>query len=298
MLSSNQIVQSELFGSNGFEDTKSREFEGLPEEIFEVINKKNQAIDSLEKEREKLLQENYDLRRSVDSRRHWQKIAEEYDEEVSKLTKDNQLLEGKIGRLEVKMEKQERNARNICEENERLEQQVEKLSRDMQNEVFIKNSTINLLNEELKDKKDEIHFMNITNEKLSKDLDQAEALINRLKDQWKEEEKQLEDLIKKLLDDNKYLQEIEYLREDVTQEKLKNQDLIEELNRLQKENEDLKLKALHLQPGRSLLDELSEANIKADKFTQTENDYDEGEYSQESDLGYASFLRPSAKRET
>ncbi|WP_353280598.1 hypothetical protein [Wolbachia endosymbiont (group B) of Cyclophora punctaria] len=270
MLNSNQIAH----GSNDFEDTTSREFAHFPEEVFEISSEENQVIDSSESTIENLQQENFDLKQKVELHRHYKERAEEYYEEVSQLTEDKQTLEGKIKRLEVTMEKQERNARNIYEENERLEQQLEKLEGCLRNEVSIKNSTINLLNEELKDQKDEIHFMNITNQKLNKDLDQAETLINRLKDQSEEKEKQLEDLIKNLTDDNKYLQEVEYLRGDVNQEKLKNHDLIEELNRLQKENDDLKLKTLHFQPGKSLLDDFSEANIKADKFTQTENDYD------------------------
>lgn len=286
MLNSNQIAHV----SNSCEDTTSRGFEDLPEEVFEISSEENQVIDSSESKIENLQQENFDLKKNLELQKHYKKIAEESDEEVIELTREIQTLEGKIKSLKVTMEKQERKVRNTCEENERLEQQVEKFKKDLEDESRTKNSTINLLNEELKDKKDEIHFMNITNEKLNKDLDQAETLINRLKDQSEEKEKQLEDLIKNLTDDNKYLQEVEYLRGDVNQEKLKNRNLIEELNRLQKENEDLKLKILHLQPGRSLLDELSEAKIKADKFTQTENGYDKGEYSHESDLGYASFL--------
>ncbi|WP_264337516.1 ankyrin repeat domain-containing protein [Wolbachia endosymbiont (group B) of Dolichovespula media] len=290
MFSSKQVVQYNLFGSNVLEGISSCKFAHFPEEVFEISSEENQVIDSSESTIENLQQENFDLKQKVELHRHYKERAEEYYEEVSQLTEDKQTLEGKIKRLEVTMEKQERNARNIYEENERLEQQLAKLEGCLRNEVSIKNSTINLLNEELKDQKDEIHFMNITNQKLNKDLDQAETLINRLKDQSEEKEKQLEDLIKNLTDDNKYLQEVEYLRGDVNQEKLKNHDLIEELNRLQKENDDLKLKTLHFQPGKSLLDDFSEANIKADKFTQTENDYDKGAFSQESDLGYASFL--------
>lgn len=285
MLNSNQIAH----GSNDFEDTTSREFSHFPEDVFEISSEENQVIDSSESKIENLQQQNFDLKQKVELHKHYKERAEEYYEEVSQLTEDKQILEGKIERPEVKMDQQERNARNIYEGNERLEQQLEKLEGCLQNEVSINNSTINLLNDELKDKKDEIHFINITNEKLNKDLDQAEALISILKDQSEEKEKQLEDLMK-LPDDNKYLQEIKYLRGDVNQEKLKNRDLIKELNRLQKENEDLKLKILHRQPGRSLLDELSEAKIKADKFTQTENGYDKDECSHESDLGYASFL--------
>ncbi|MFT4328102.1 MAG: ankyrin repeat domain-containing protein [Wolbachia pipientis] len=286
MLNSNQIAHV----SNGCEDTTSRRFKGLPEEVFEISSEENQVIDSSESKIENLQQENFDLKKNLELQKHYKKIAEESDEEVIELTRKIQTLEGKIKSFEVTMEKQERKARDICEENERLEQQVEKLKKDLEDESRTKNSTIHLLNEELKNEKGYTSYMNIQIKELNQDLDQAKALINRLKERLEEKEKQLEDLIKNLTDDNKYLQEIEHLIGDVNKEKLKNRNLIEELNRLQKENEDLKLKILHLQPGRSLLDELSEAKIKADKFTQTENGYDKGEYSHESDLGYASFL--------
>ncbi|WP_265415507.1 ankyrin repeat domain-containing protein [Wolbachia endosymbiont of Diaphorina citri] len=290
MLNPNQIEHV----SNGFEDTTSREFEGLHEEIFEDINKENSVIDNLESKIEDLQQENFDLKRNLGLHKHYKQIAEEDNEVVIALTRKIQTLEGEIKMLKVTMEKDEREKRNICEEIERLEQQREELKGDLENKI----SRINTLKKKLKDQKDDIHFMNITNKKLNQDLDQAKALINRLKERLGEKEKQLEDLTKKLLDDNNYLQKIECLRDNLRfayrkldQEKFKNHDLIEELNRLQKAvNEDLKLKTLHPQPGRSLLDELDQADIKADKLTKTENDCDKGGYSQESDLGYASFL--------
>lgn len=69
-------------------------------------------------------------------------------------------------------------------------------------------------------------------------------------------------------------QELNHLRIHLNQEILKNQDLIGELNTLQKENVDLKFKLRQLQPGRSLSDELSRESTKADRFTQTEISYD------------------------
>jgi hypothetical protein len=78
---------------------------------------------------------------------------------------------------------------------------------------------------------------------------------------------------------------------------LEKQDLTRELSTLQKENEDLKLKALHFQPGRSPLDELSEVKIKANKLTQKEIHY-EDEFLDE---GYHSLFEQgkelSAKQE-
>jgi len=71
---------------------------------------------------------------------------------------------------------------------------------------------------------------------------------------------------------------------------LEKQDLTRELSTLQKENDDRKSKLLCFQPEMLLSNEPSEVKIKAGKFTQTENDYDKGECSQESDLGYASLL--------
>ncbi|QJT96564.1 ankyrin repeat domain-containing protein [Wolbachia endosymbiont of Diaphorina citri] len=284
ILNPNQIAHV----SNGFEDTTSRGFEGLPEEGFKVINEKNQVIDSLKSKIENLQQENFDLKKNLELQKYYKKRAEEYYEEVIELTREIQTLTGKIKRLEVTMEKQERKARNICEESEGLEQQVEKLKKDLEDESRTKNSTINLLNEELKDQKDEIHFMNITNEKLNKDLDQAETLINRLKNQSEEKEKQLEDLT--LASAQRYSLDINHLRSAFDQKVTENHYLTGELNILQKRYNLLKLQLQQSQSSRSLLDELSETNIEVEKFTKTENDCDKGGCSQESDLGYASFL--------
>ncbi|UPA55360.1 ankyrin repeat domain-containing protein [Wolbachia pipientis] len=293
MFNSKQVVQHSLFGSNGFKNTLSCEFEGLPEEVSEVINEKSQAIDSLESEREKLLQENCDLKRSIDSQKHYQEIAQEYDEEVSLLTKEKQIIERKIKDSEVKMEKLQNEIYKVQEENEELKQQVKKLDAELQ----IRNFQIHLLNQELKDKKDEIYFMNTANEKLNKDLDQDEVLMNQLKKKKKQLEDLVENFTKEFSDGNKDLSEIEHLRSYLNKKTLENQNLIRELSILQKENDDLKSKLLYLQQKRSLLDELSESNIKVDRFNQKENGYDKSGYNQKEiykedellDKGYDSF---------
>ncbi|WP_419215004.1 hypothetical protein [Wolbachia endosymbiont of Rhagoletis cingulata] len=100
MLNSKQVVQSSSLGG-----TSSYEFEGLPEEVFEVINEKSQAIDSLESEGEKLPQENCDLKRSVDLQKHYQKILEECYEEASELTTKKQTLAGKVKGLEAELQR-------------------------------------------------------------------------------------------------------------------------------------------------------------------------------------------------
>ncbi|WP_143688899.1 hypothetical protein [Wolbachia endosymbiont of Laodelphax striatellus] len=293
MLNSNQIAH----GSNGFEDTTSRGFEDLPEEVFEISSEENQVIDSSESKIENLQQENFDLKKNLELQKHYKKIAEEYYEEVIELTREIQTLEGKIKRLEVTMEKQERKARNICEENERLEQQVEKLKKDLEDESRTKNSTINPLNEELKNKKYDIYYMN---KEINQDLDQAKALINRLKERLEEKEKQLEDLTKELANAQRCSLDINHLRSAFDQKVTENHYLTGELSILQKRYNLLKLQLQQSQSSRSLLDELSETNIKADKLTQTENDCDKGECSQESDLGYASFfdgIKPESSSE-
>ncbi|WP_341810873.1 ankyrin repeat domain-containing protein [Wolbachia endosymbiont (group B) of Chesias legatella] len=278
MLNSNQIAHD----SNGFEDTTSRGFEGLLEEGFKVINEKNQVIDSLKSKIENLQQENFDLKKNLELQKYYKKRAEEYYEEVIELTREIQTLTGKIKRLEVTMEKQERKARNICEESEGLEQQVEKLKRDLEDESRTKNSTINLLNEELKNEKDNIYYINIEIKELNQDLDQAKALINRLKERLGEKEKQLEDLT--LANAQRYSLDINHLRSAFDQKVTENHYLTGELKMLHKKWNSLKLQLQQSQSSRSLLDELSETNIK------TENDCDKGGCSQESDLGYASFL--------
>lgn len=63
MFSLKQVVQYNLFGSNNLEGNSSCEFEDFPEELFEISNEENQAIDSLKSKIENLQQENFDLKK-------------------------------------------------------------------------------------------------------------------------------------------------------------------------------------------------------------------------------------------
>ncbi|MGL9726048.1 MAG: hypothetical protein ACR5KV_05370 [Wolbachia sp.] len=63
MFSSKQVIQYNLFGSNGLEGNSSCEFADFLEEVFEISSEENQAIDSLKSKIENLQQENFDLKK-------------------------------------------------------------------------------------------------------------------------------------------------------------------------------------------------------------------------------------------
>ncbi|WP_255563620.1 hypothetical protein [Wolbachia endosymbiont of Bemisia tabaci] len=63
MFSSKQVVQYNLFGSNGLEGISFCGFAHFPEEVFEISSEENQVIDSLESKIENLQQENFDLKK-------------------------------------------------------------------------------------------------------------------------------------------------------------------------------------------------------------------------------------------
>lgn len=177
MFNSKQVVQHSLFGSNDFKNTLSCEFEDFPEEIFEVGNKENSVIDNLESETEKLRQENFDLKKNLELQKHYEKIVEEYYEEVSELTTKKQTLAGKVKGLEAELQ---RKTKRLIENNrdiEQLKQKVEILLLETQN----KSDIIKNLNNQLKEAKNEIQLTDKINEELQQKLDLTEAELNRVR---------------------------------------------------------------------------------------------------------------------
>ncbi|WP_264682441.1 MULTISPECIES: coiled-coil domain-containing protein [unclassified Wolbachia] len=259
MFSLKQVVQYNLFGSNDLEGNSSCEFEDFPEEVFEISNEENQAIDSLKSKIENLQQENFDLKKNVELQKHYKKIVEEYYEEVSELNREMQTLEGKIKRLEVELQRRTRNLIENDQDIEQLKQKVEILLLETQN----KSDIIKNLNNQLKEAKNEIQLTDKINEELQQKLVLTEDELNRVRKESTVLINSIEDLKgdyeNQILEKEKELNDVRdqfciYLSEY--------KELFAEFNRLQKENESLKQKNFYISNEVSLADEINKENVR------------------------------------
>ncbi|WP_438456524.1 coiled-coil domain-containing protein [Wolbachia endosymbiont of Kerria lacca] len=259
MFSSKQVVQYNLFGSNGLEGISSCEFAHFPEEVFEISSKENQVIDSLESKIENLQQENFDLKKNVELQKHYKKRVEEYYEEVSELTREMQTLEGKIKKLEVKLQKRTRSLTENDQDIEQLKQKVEILLLETQN----KSDVIKNLNNQLKEAKNEIQLTDKINEELQQKLDLTEAELNRVRKESTVVINSIEDLKgnyeNQILEKKKELNDI---RDQLCIYLSEYKELFAEFNGLQKENESLKQKNFYISNEVSLADEINKENVR------------------------------------
>ncbi|WP_265030342.1 hypothetical protein [Wolbachia endosymbiont (group B) of Athalia cordata] len=259
MFSLKQVVQYNLFGSNDLEGNSSCEFEDFPEEVFEISNEENQAIDSLKSKIENLQQENFDLKKNVELQKHYKKRVEEYYEEVSELNREMQTLEGKIKRLEVELQRRTRNLTENDQDIEQLKQKIEILLLETQN----KSDIIKNLNNQLKEAKNEIQLTDKINEELQQKLVLTEDELNRVRKESTVLINSIEDLKgdyeNQILEKEKELNDVRdqfciYLSEY--------KELFAEFNRLQKENESLKQKNFYISNEVSLADEINKENVR------------------------------------
>ncbi|WP_241653905.1 coiled-coil domain-containing protein [Wolbachia endosymbiont of Nilaparvata lugens] len=259
MFSSKQVVQYNLFGSNGLEGISSCEFAHFPEEVFEIINEENQAIDSLKSKIENLQQENFDLKKNVELQKHYKKRVEEYYEEVSELTREMQTLEGKIKKLEVKLQKSTRSLTENDQDIEQLKQKVEILLLETQN----KSDVIKNLNNQLKEAKNEIQLTDKINEELQQKLDLTEAELNRVKKESTVLINSIEDLKgnyeNQILEKKKELNDI---RDQLCIYLSESKEIFAEFSSLHKENESLKQKNFYISNEVSLADEINKENVR------------------------------------
>ncbi|WP_338482757.1 MULTISPECIES: hypothetical protein [unclassified Wolbachia] len=259
MFSLKQVVQYNLFGSNDLEGNSSCEFEDFPEEVFEISNEENQAIDSLKSKIENLQQENFDLKKNVELQKHYKKRVEEYYEEVSELTREMQTLEGKIKRLEVELQRRTRNLTENDQDIEQLKQKVEILLLETQN----KSDIIKNLNNQLKEAKSEIQLTDKINEELRQKLDFTEDELNRVG----KESTVLINSIENLKGDyeNQILEkemELNDVRDQFCIYLSKYEELFAEFKRPQKEDESLKQKNFYISNEVSLADEINRENVR------------------------------------
>ncbi len=259
MFSSKQAVQYNLFGSNGLEGISSCEFAHFPEEVFEISSEENQVIDSLESKIENLQQGNFDLKKNVELQKHYKKRVEEYYEEASKLTREMQTLEGKIKKLEVKLQKRTRSLTENDQDIEQLKQKVEILLLETQN----KSDVIKNLNNQLKEAKNEIQLTDKINEELQQKLDLTEAELNRVRKESTVLINSIEDLKgnyeNQILEKKKELNDI---RDQLCIYSSEYKELFAEFSRLQKENENLKQKNFYISNEVSLADEINKENVR------------------------------------
>ncbi|WP_265029623.1 GumC domain-containing protein [Wolbachia endosymbiont (group A) of Philonthus cognatus] len=259
MFNSKQAAQYSSFSSDSLEGTSPCVFEGFPKEIFEISGEDNQVVSNLENEIEKLRQGNFDLKKNVKLQKHYKEITEEYYEEASKLTKEKQVLEGKVKGLEAELQRKTgkliENDKNI----EQLKQEVEISLLETQN----KNDVIKNLNDQLKDAKDEIQLVDKINEELQQKLNLAEAKLNRVR----KESTALIDSIKNLQGDY----ENQILEKEMELNDIRNQfyisssdykELFAEFSELRKENEGLKQKNFYISNEVSLADEINKENVR------------------------------------
>ncbi|WP_264705238.1 hypothetical protein [Wolbachia endosymbiont (group A) of Gymnosoma rotundatum] len=259
MFSFKQVVQYNLFGSNDLEGNSSCEFEDFPEEVFEISNEENQAIDSLESKIENLQQENFDLKKNLELHKHYKKTVEEYYEEVSKLTIKEQTLAGKVKGLEAELQRKTKKLIENNQDTEQLKQEVEILLLETQN----KSDVIKNLNDQLKNAKNEVQLTDKINEELQQKLNLAEAELSKVR----KESTALINSIENLKSDyeNQILEkekEFNDVRDQFSVHLSEHEELFVELNRLQKENESLKQKNFYVSNEVSLADEVNEENVR------------------------------------
>lgn len=259
MFSAKQVVQYNLFGSNGLEGISSCEFAHFPEEVFEISSEENQVIGSLESKIENLQQENFDLKKNVGLQKHYKKRVEEYYEEVSELTREMQTLEGEIKKLEVKLQKSTRSLTENDQDIGQLKQKVEISLLETQN----KSDIIKNLNNQLKEAKNEIQLTDKINEELQQKLDLTEAELNRVKKESTLLINIMEDLKgnyeNQILEKKKELNDI---RDQLYIYLSEYKELFAEFSSLQKKNKSLKQKNFYISNEVSLADEINKENVR------------------------------------
>ncbi|WP_425385045.1 ankyrin repeat domain-containing protein [Wolbachia endosymbiont (group B) of Schoenobius gigantella] len=284
--------------------------EKLEERMLEAYKKNKKLQQQVKRLNEDLQVNNHINNTNIELTKLNKKLELEVDSFLLQLNNtERELKDGK-----VTIEKLREELYKIHEENKRLEQKIKKsdeyqqeavevLYEYLQDDDSIDNSTINRLQNELKDKESKIQFTDTLNEQLQERLEQSVDLINWLTS----EKKYLENLVKELSPDNNKdspkSEEPTHIRSLLNQSKLENQDSIRELNILQKGNKDLKFKLQKHQPGRSSSEESSKTNTKVDRLTQTEIDYDRCECNQRGmhkkdellDEGYYSSFEQESK---
>ncbi|WP_343288994.1 hypothetical protein [Wolbachia endosymbiont of Encarsia formosa] len=236
MFNSKQVVQHSLFGSNGFKNTLSCEFEDFPEEIFEVGNKENQEINSLESKIEKL---------------HY--------EEISELTTKKQTLEGKVKVLEAELQRKTKKLIENNQDIEQLKQEVEILLLETQS----KTDVIKNLNDQLKNVKNEVYLTDKINEELQQKLNLSEDELSTVRKESIALMSSIGNL--KGVYENQILEkekEFNDVRDQFSVHLSEHEELFVEFNRLQKENENLKQKNLYISNEVSLADEVNEENVR------------------------------------
>ena len=247
---------NEVFESDTFNDEEEHKQggRGLEDRVAE-----------LEKENTYLKKENAELKS------HNTKIIQEVDEELSKLTEEKQDLAKEVTRLKAELKRKEKELAEKDKDIERLAQKVTVLEQSQKN----KNVEIIDLTNQLKDKENEIQSTNRINEELQKKLDQGETELSKLK----EKNTELINSTKIILETDNYekllveklKEKIDNLVKELNEVNIKNKDLEGELER---KNEDLERKIRQLEPGRSLVDEMSEVTTKVATSTQTEVEYE------------------------
>ncbi|WP_264686228.1 hypothetical protein [Wolbachia endosymbiont (group B) of Polyommatus icarus] len=170
-----------------------------------------------------------------------------------------QTLEGKIKRLEVKLQRRTRNLTENDQDIEQLKQKVEILLLETQN----KSDIIKNLNNQLKEAKNEIQLTDKINEELQQKLVLTEDELNRVRKESTVLINSIEDLKgdyeNQILEKEKELNDVRdqfciYLSEY--------KELFAEFNRLQKENESLKQKNFYISNEVSLADEINKENVR------------------------------------
>lgn len=263
MPSSRQVVQYNSFDSNNLEDTTLpcvfKDFTITSEEIFEIGSEGNQVIDNSDGEIERLQQENFDLKKNAKLLECYKGIAEEYDQEVSELSKKNQILEKKIKDLEAQLQRKTRELTKNGQEIEQLKQEIERVLLDVKN----KNDIIRNLDSKLEDMKNEIQLIDKKNEELQQRLNLVESNSSRLRKESVALVDSIEDL--KSNYENQILEKDKELNDVIGQLYVylsERKELFAEFSSLQNENESLKQKNFYISNEVSLADELNKENVR------------------------------------
>ncbi|WP_265037434.1 hypothetical protein [Wolbachia endosymbiont (group A) of Anomoia purmunda] len=263
MPSSRQVVQYNSFDSNNLEDTTLpcvfKDFTITSEEIFEIGSEGNQVIDNSDGEIERLQQENFDLKKNEKLLECYKGIAEEYDQEVSELSKKNQILEKKIKELEAQLQRKTRELTKNGQEIEQLKQEIERVLLDVKN----KNDIIRNLDSKLEDMKNEIQMIDKKNEELQQRLNLVESNSSRLRKESVALVDSIEDL--KSNYENQILEKDKELNDVIGQLYVylsEREELFAEFSSLQNENESLKQKNFYISNEVSLEDELNKENVR------------------------------------
>ncbi|MDR2831641.1 MAG: hypothetical protein LBV62_01870 [Rickettsiales bacterium] len=198
-----------------------------------------------------------------------QRLNQEITEEGEKYRLELGEPEERVKRLEAELEKKTNELAEKDQDIERLEQKVNVLEQSRKDE----NARIAESKDRLEDEKSKVQSTDKINEELQKKLDQGETELSRLRAENTELRNGLKKMLEGLEDDGKK-QLVELLSEEkekltdatnqLSEEQLKNQELAEELNQLQKETLEAANRQLSI-GGTSLADEMSEGSKEIDE---------------------------------